>query len=333
MKCNMPIPMSLPIDPDKMVTANNFPVANGRSANPGTTVRSMTGYAAVRSETSVGELTLGIRTVNHRGLDLHFHLGPEFSAFENDMRALLKREVARAHVEIRLHLARRQDLSAASFDRSLLSRYVDFFRQASQEFNLSGEPDLNVLVTLPGVFSEAQPPAEIPGDLGAELLRLLAACLAELNAHRAREGEALREELANQAAEIENRTREITAIRSEILPLFRQRLQDRLTELLGQSGIGETRLVEEAAMLAEKSDIQEELTRLAVHATELRRILEDGGEIGKRLDFLLQEMNRETNTALAKSAGAGEPGLRITNLGLALKANIDKIREQALNLE
>ena len=308
-------------------------VQNGQSGIAASAVRSMTGYATVRGETSAGDLTLSIRTVNHRGLDLHFHLAQEFGPFENEMRALLKREIARAHVEIRLHLVRKQDVAASGFDQALLGRYLDFFRHASQEFHLQGDPDLNVLLSLPGVLSEGQAVTAFPAEFQAELLRCFAHCLAELNNTRAREGDALRRELAAQAVEIANRTQEILAIRSEVLPHFRQRLQDRLAELLGQTGISETRLVEEAAFLAEKSDIEEELTRLAVHSTELARMLDEGGEIGKRLDFLLQEMNRETNTVLAKSAGAGEPGLRITNLGLGLKANIDKIREQALNLE
>ena len=110
-------------------------------------------------------------------------------------------------------------------------------------------------------------------------------------------------------------------------------LRERIAELLNGSGVPEARIAEEAALLADRSDIEEELTRLTVHTAELKRILDEGGEIGKRLDFLLQEMNREANTTLSKSSGAGEPALQITNLGLAIKANIEKIREQSLNLE
>ena len=158
-------------------------------------------------------------------------------------------------------------------------------------------------------------------------------CLAEFNASREREGAALRTAIEEHAAEIEKQTEEILQLRAEALTHFAQRLRLRLRELLGETGISEARLAEEAALLADRSDIQEELTRLLVHSRELRRILETGGETGKRLDFLLQELNREANTTLAKSANAGEPGLRITQLGLGIKANIERIREQALNLE
>ena len=132
---------------------------------------------------------------------------------------------------------------------------------------------------------------------------------------------------------MEQQAAQIAAIRSEAVTQFQNRLRERLATLLGDSGISESRLIEEAALLADRSDIQEELTRLSVHAGELRRLLEEGGEVGKRLDFLLQEMNREANTALSKTSGIGETGLTITSLALAIKANIERMREQALNLE
>jgi len=173
----------------------------------------------------------------------------------------------------------------------------------------------------------------LPAEFLPELLEAIEACATALNKHREREGGELRDEMSRHAAEIDGWTREIAAVRAEALPYFRTRLRERLAELLDSSAISETRLTEEAALLADRSDIQEEIVRLGVHTAEIRKTLAEGGEVGKRLDFLLQEMNRETNTTLAKSAAVGEPGLRITNLGLAIKANIERIREQALNLE
>jgi uncharacterized protein (TIGR00255 family) len=126
---------------------------------------------------------------------------------------------------------------------------------------------------------------------------------------------------------------DIERIRADALPQFHEKLRQKLSSLLGEAAITESRLVEEAALLADKSDIQEELVRLSVHSDELRRTFEVGGEIGKRLDFLLQEMHRETNTILSKTSGIGEAGLTITNRALGIKANIEKIREQVLNLE
>src|SRR5262249_10308466 len=122
-------------------------------------------------------------------------------------------------------------------------------------------------------------------------------------------------------------------IRQTALPAFQARLSERLAGLLGGMGIEPQRLAQEAAMVVDRSDIAQELARLNVPARQLEQLFDEGGELGKRADFLLQEMNRETNTILSKTSGVGEHGLTITDLGLAVKAEIEKIREQALNLE
>ncbi len=286
-------------------------------------IRSMTGFAAVRRSTSAGELNISLRAVNHRGLDLHFYQGPEFGAFENAMRGLLKSAVARGHVEVRSSL---QGV-AAGVNREAVGQYVTAFRAAAEEFGLTGqEPDLNRCLSLTGAVA-------LPEGFEGDVLTALETCVGELNAVRAREGAALGAEIETRLAEIERDIQGVCAARTEALEQFSSRLEERLRELLAGSNVPAARIVEEAAILADRSDIQEELTRLAVHAAEVRRILENGGEIGKKIDFLLQEMNRETNTALAKSANGGEPGLRITRFGLAIKANIERIREQGLNLE
>jgi uncharacterized protein (TIGR00255 family) len=122
-------------------------------------------------------------------------------------------------------------------------------------------------------------------------------------------------------------------IRSRATAAFQKRLNERLRELLRGAGIEPQRLAQEAALLAERSDISEELIRLKTHAAQLEKLLDASGEVGKRLDFLLQEMNREANTILSKTGGLGDLGLTITDLALAAKAEIDKLREQSLNLE
>ncbi len=296
-------------------------------------MRSMTGFASVRKQVAAGELTISLRGVNHRSLDLHFQHAPEFAAFENEMRTLLKEAIGRGHIEIRIAVSRVKTAAAGSFNREALAEYLRLYRQAAGELGLESAPDLNVLVTLPGVLNTAQEAEPAAPVAEAELSDLLRAAIEEFNAAREREGNALRRAIESEAAAVAEQTASIAAARAEALPRFEQRLRDKLKELLGTTSISEARLAEEAAYLADRSDIQEELTRLTVHTEELGRILDTGGEAGKRLDFLLQEMNREVNTTLAKSANAGEPGLRITNAGLAVKASIERIREQALNLE
>ena len=293
----------------------------------------MTGFASVRHATSSGELTVSLRCVNHRGFDLHTYLGGEFAEFENGIRTLLKDTIRRGHIEVRFSLARERGTQPPGYDGEKLREYVAQFRRAAAELKLPSEPVLNVLFSFPGVWSDRVAEESLNERFGGELLNGLRRCADELNLFREREGEALRAEIEGLAREIQALNREIAEIRATAVPAFYERLREKLSELLQSSGISEARLAEEAVLLADRSDIQEELTRLETHSAELQRLLEMGGEVGKRIDFLLQEMNREANTLLAKSAGAGEPGLRLTNLGLRVKANIERIREQALNLE
>ena len=300
-------------------------------------IRSMTGYAQVRRQTSAGELTVGLRSVNHRGLDLHFHLGSEMAVFENGMRALLKQQLRRGHVEIRLSLGREGEESVG-YNAALLGRYVGMFRQACADFGLDSKPDLNAFFTLPGVLQtgilqSGAGSKPLESALEADVLSALAACLEDLNSFREREGMDLCRSIESELAALEEGTSRMLAIRSEAQAHFLNRLNARIKEILKEATISPARLAEEAALLADRSDVQEELTRLSVHTQEFRRMLAGGGEVGKRLDFLLQEMNRETNTVLSKTSGIGEAGLTITSIGLAIKANIERMREQALNLE
>jgi uncharacterized protein (TIGR00255 family) len=307
---------------------------SSQASATGAPIRSMTGYAQVRKQTNAGELAVSLRTVNHRGLDIHFHGAGEFASFENALRAAIKQNIARGHVELRVSLARADVNSAgAAYNRDLLAHYLEVFRAANREFDLSSEPDLNTVFTFPGVLDAPPDGKRFESDFGPELMNALTQCLTELNAFREREGAQLAAGIDADVQAIEQATIQISGIRSRALHAFHERLRERLSELLANSSLTEARLAEEAALLADRSDVQEELTRLEVHTGELRRILAAGGEVGKRLDFLLQEMNRETNTILSKSSAAGDIGLTITNLGLGVKANIERIREQALNLE
>lgn len=293
----------------------------------------MTGFALLRSQTSAGELTVSLRSVNHRGLDLHFHHTTEIAPFENAMRDLLKQSIGRGHVEVRVTLNREQAAEPAGLNSKLLKSYLSLFQHYRKEFELETKPDLNVLLALPGVLDSVPDIEPLGEDFTPEILAALSSCIRDLNAYREREGRKLAEALELETAAIEKQSAEIGSIRSEAVPHFQNRLYERLKGLLGDSGISETRLIEEAALLADRSDVQEELTRLSVHAAELRRLMEGGGDVGKRLDVLLQEMNRETNTMLSKTSGIGDTGLAITNLGLAIKVSIERMREQALNLE
>jgi uncharacterized protein (TIGR00255 family) len=169
--------------------------------------------------------------------------------------------------------------------------------------------------------------------LGAEVLAAAAAAIDELDEFRAREGAAIETEIRMRATALRALVRSMEDIRSRALPAFQRRLRERLAEMLDAAQIDPARIAQEAAILAERSDIAEELVRLRTHADQTDALLSAEGETGKKLDFLLQEMNRETNTILSKTGGLGETGLTLTDLGLAAKAEIDRIREQSLNIE
>jgi len=293
----------------------------------------MTGFAQVRKTVPPGEFSLSVKTVNHRGLDMHLRLPPEMEAFEIAMRRTVKSRVARGHLQLSVTWGQTDGLAAASsLNRPLLAAYLAAFQQAQREFQLSGAPDLNVAFRVPGMFrSEAAP--ELNADFETSLLAALDEALDLLNRFREREGSEMAAEILERCAAIQKSVGRMEEIRAGAMPAFQKRLQERLTELLRASNVEPQRLAQEAALLADRSDISEELIRLKTHAGELAQLMRAGGEIGKKLDFLLQEMNREANTILSKTGGLGDLGLTITELALAAKSEIDKIREQSLNLE
>jgi uncharacterized protein (TIGR00255 family) len=295
-------------------------------------IRSMTGFARVQQSTEHGDIVVSLKSVNHRGLDLHFHLGPELDALENAMRAVIKRSVLRGHIDVRCSALRTANGVSSGLNLPLLRSYLAAFRKAASEEGIEARPDLNRILLLPGMFGAA---AEGEPDPASEsvILAAIEEAAEKLNQFRAREGAELAAFIREQNANIRQSAVEMAQIRAKAIPAFHKRLVEKLQELLGNSGLDPQRLAQEAALLADRGDIGEEISRLEIHSRQLDEILNVGGEVGKRLDFLLQELNRETNTILSKTSGIGDLGLRITELALASKASIEKIREQALNLE
>ena len=275
-------------------------------------IRSMTGFARVQRATGHGEIAIGLKSVNHKGLDLHFHLESSLDAVEGAMRATLKRAVLRGHVDIRCSVVRAGDGAATGLNKTLLRACLEEFRKIAQEEGLdSQQPDLNQIMRLPGIFGGA---AEHEPDPGIEqpLLEVLQEAVEVLNQFRSREGAELGALIREHNRIVAAAAKEMAEIRSHALPAFQNRLAERLNELLRNTALDPQRLAQEAALLADRSDIGEEISRLEIHSRQLEEILDGGGEVGKKLDFLLQEMNRETNTVLSKTGGIGELGLRIT---------------------
>jgi len=296
-------------------------------------LRSMTGFARVRSSNELGEVTATVKSVNHRALDLHTHIASELEQYEPALRSLVKRYISRGHVDLRVSFAPAHAIAAAVLNRPLFEAYLLALKEASSEYGIASQPDINSALRIPGMMAQAAEDVDAPPGLEPLVLSTAEQALTALNTFRSREGAEIRELLRGHNAAVRRDATEIEKYREPAVQHFRARLEERLQELLNGVGMDPQRLAQEAALLADRSDITEELGRLQVHCRELDALLETGGELGKKLDFLMQEMNRETNTILSKTSGVGELGLNITALGLEVKANVERIREQALNLE
>jgi uncharacterized protein (TIGR00255 family) len=309
--------------------------ASGSKASPTSPIYSMTGFARVGGR--VNDLlswNLSLKSVNHRFLDLHMRMPAGAEPLEMRLRRLLKEKVLRGHLEVTLTVERGLRPSA-HFDRDLLQGYIAAFRAAATETALKQEPDLNTIFRLPGVltgetrFSEEEVQA-LEEDVAAQVGPLVEA----LNRMRGQEGASLAMELGATMERLDNAVSQVAHMRQEVQRAYFERISQRISGLLnGNAGIDRDRVLQEAAMLAERSDVEEEVTRLRTHIQHFHSLLEAGGEMGKKLDFLLQEMNREANTLLSKTGGVSGNGQRITDLGLGMKSEIEKAREQVQNLE
>jgi uncharacterized protein (TIGR00255 family) len=297
-------------------------------------IYSMTGFA--RSQVRVNDqlsYTLSIKSVNHRFLDVQFRLPSGLDALEMELRKALKENLVRGHVELTLSVDR-SNQQTAGYNRELVSGYLAAFAAAREEHGLGGQPDLNAVLRLPGALqSENRSNSEEEqAALTESVQREIGPLLEQLKTMRAREGEALKAILEGTLDRLAEATEGVEALRPEIEQQYQERLTQRLEEATGPE-FNRQRLLEEVAVLVDRSDISEELARMKTHIGHFRELLNAGGETGKKLDFLLQEMNREANTLLSKTGGISGQGTRITELGLAMKSEIEKTREQIQNVE
>jgi uncharacterized protein (TIGR00255 family) len=295
------------------------------------TIRSMTGYAQVKSHVS-DELSMAVslKSVNHRFLDLHLRIPSELDAVEMKVRRVLKERLHRGHIEMTLSLERAGG-AAFSVNRELVGGYLRAFRAAAEEFGVSAEPDLNAVLKLPGALNAAEA-GNATDELEKQVTTALEQAIERLNEMREEEGRGATAELRERMQHLAKATQEVESLRHKVLKAYHDKVYGRMQELIG-AHVDADRILQEAAMLAERSDIQEELVRMKNHIQHFLSHLEAEGEVGKKLDFLLQEMNREANTLLSKTTGVAGEALRITELGLAMKSEIEKAREQVQNLE
>jgi uncharacterized protein (TIGR00255 family) len=306
-------------------------------------IRSMTGFAQVRGEVqnsngssagaaaSNGQMAFAfsLKSVNHRFLDLHFRLPSGTDSLEMQLRRLLKERIARGHIEVSLSLERSSS-EAFSLNHQLVGGYIAAFRAAAAEFSLAAVPDLNAILRIPGALDSSNEARD--SEIEGSVLPKVGEALDRLNQMREEEGRGIVRELRERMAQLAEAAKSVEQHRKAVLHNYSERLHTRLQELLGSS-IDKDRALQEAALLVDRSDIQEEIVRLDTHIQHFLGLLDEGGEVGKKLDFLLQEMNREANTLLSKTSGLAGEALKITEAGLAMKAEIEKSREQVQNLE
>lgn len=289
----------------------------------------MTGFgrgSATGENFSVG---VDLKTVNNRFLDIHLRLGTELSAIEAQVKRRISTRLSRGRVDVSITLERTGEV-AYELNRPLIAGFISALRSMQQEFEITGEPDINVLARLPGAMQPVRDGIDEKMIAGVE--QAIDEALEELEQMREREGEALAVEMHSRLDEISQQVPIIEAAASGLSDNYRARLQKKIGELLARDTQGVEvdpgRLAQEVAYLADRSDISEEIARLKSHLVQFREALSDAGETGKRLDFLLQELNREANTVLSKSTD-----LLIKDAALAIKGAVEKLREQVQNVE
>ena len=274
-------------------------------------------------------VSVDLKTVNNRFLDIHLRVGSELASLEPSIKKRITSRLTRGRVDVTVSVERAAQV-AYELNRPLIAGYITALKQLQQDFNIAGELDINVLARIPGALQPAR--NGIDGKVITGLEQALDQALEELEKMREQEGEALKNELRDRVRKIESLVPVIESSAASLADAYRLRLQKRIGELLNRGGqiveVDPVRLAQEVAYLADRSDVSEEMVRLRSHLSQFQEALDAPGEAGKMLDFLLQELNREANTTLSKSTD-----LVIKEAGLAIKAEVEKLREQVQNVE
>ena len=297
-------------------------------------IRSMTGYSRTQDESKEASLAVTVKSTNHRSLDLQIRIPSGLEAHEPMLRRLAKEHVVRGHVEVTISL-QRLGTTQIQLDDKLAGAYVAACQKLREAYGFTAAPDPLALLRIPGMVSTGNgeiPPEEL-GRLGENLEKLTVKALENLNVMRSREGESLERDLRFRLETLQSLTEEVSQLARRVPALYHRRLESRVQEMLHGADLDTARLAQEVAYLAARSDITEELTRFQSHLDQTRQLLQEGTELGKKLDFLLQEMNREANTLLSKTTDVPEVGLEISRQAIEMKTEIEKLREQAQNIE
>jgi uncharacterized protein (TIGR00255 family) len=292
-------------------------------------MNSMTGFGRGTASGEDFEISADIKTVNNRFLDVVLKLGGELQMLEAPLKKLVGSRVSRGRVDVNIQYDRTQELSF-ELNRAVISGYLEAIREMQADFGIDGHPDINVIARLPNVLSTKKD--DVSDEFMAAVETAVTSALDDLAIMRASEGEMLKKELTDRLSNIALHVDLIEKEAANISEEYRQRLTKRIGEFLAKSEsqieIDQGRLAQEVAYLADRADISEEIARLRTHIVQFRTIMDDTKEVGKRLDFLTQELNREANTITSKTNN-----MTVKENALQVKSEIEKIREQVQNVE
>lgn len=295
----------------------------------------MTGYAVATSEGAAGTLTIEIKSVNSRFLDLQFRINDELRALEPDLRAAIMAAITRGKVEVRLSFGRKASGGSQALNQELLNDLARLQGEITRHFASAPQMTVAELLRWPGVVEESTIGQE---SLQADVAALTRTTIDAFVESRKREGAALEAMLQSRIDSMEAIVKRITPLIPQVISQFQQKAIERMQDALGLAGHGNgttltrqevlERIRQEVTLYGIRIDVSEELSRLSAHLNETRHILKKGGQVGKRLDFMMQELNREANTLGAKASAK-----ELADASMELKLLIEQMREQVQNLE
>jgi uncharacterized protein (TIGR00255 family) len=295
----------------------------------------MTGYAVATSEGASGTLTIEIKSVNSRFLDLQFRINDDLRALEPDLRTAIMGAISRGKVEVRVSFGRKVSGGSQALNQELLADLARLQTEVNEHFTTAAQMSVAELLRWPGVIEESHIGQE---SLQAEVAALTVKTIAAFVDSRKREGAALETMLLSRIDSMEDIVKRITPLIPQVIAQFQQKAIERMQDALGLAGHGNPstlsrqevmeRIRQEVTLYGIRIDVSEELSRLSAHLNETRHILKKGGQVGKRLDFMMQELNREANTLGAKASVK-----ELADASMELKLLIEQMREQVQNLE
>ena len=291
-------------------------------------VKSMTGYGRAVETVNGREFTVEIRSVNNRYLDCTVKLPRALSFAEDTVKQAVKNTISRGKVDV--YITQRSEGAAdvkVTLNIAMAAGYVEAMRQMAREFAIREDISVSLLSRMPDVFTVEKPEVD-EEQLLTDLLQVVNAALTNYDAMRTREGEALKNDLSSRGNTIRSLVSQVEQGNGQTVIDYRTRLYNKLQEVLANTAIDESRILTEAAIFADKVAVDEETVRLRSHLEQMDSMLAAGGAIGRKLDFLLQEMNREANTIGSKCTD-----VRLARIVVDIKAELEKIREQTQNIE